>query len=391
MKKQLISLITILFLLNPISSHACSMYKITKNGKTIVGNNEDWLSPNSQFWFESGKAGTYDVMYMGLLNNFAQGAINEAGLVFDGFANPELPIKNSKGKLAIPIGDAVRKTMQTMSTVEEVKSYMQIINLSSLSRSQLVFVDTSGTYLIVEGDELIIGEEQEKAFSNFYYSQIVSEEEVELANFKQGLKFLKASEGNSSMQYCSDVMNSLANTKLFGTQYSTIYDLNTLKVRIYLFHDYSQFIELDLNEEFKKGNYKVMIADLFPEKSIGYQHYQKYNDAENPVSFLEAVVDESKGNSEKEYLEMGLNNIINMIGYEWIRERDNAKAAVKVFKYGTSIMPSDANLYDSLGEAYFINKAYRLAKLNYNKSLALNPDNANAKELIAKIEAIKSK
>jgi len=29
-------------------SLACTMYKITKDGKTIVGNNEDWFTPNTQ-------------------------------------------------------------------------------------------------------------------------------------------------------------------------------------------------------------------------------------------------------------------------------------------------------------------------------------------------------
>jgi len=31
----------IVFLLSPIIRSACSMYKITKNGKTIVGNNKE--------------------------------------------------------------------------------------------------------------------------------------------------------------------------------------------------------------------------------------------------------------------------------------------------------------------------------------------------------------
>jgi hypothetical protein len=72
------------------------MYKISKNGKTIVGNNEDWLSPNHQFWFESGTKSKFGVMYMGQLDNFAQGAINEVGLLFDGFFEPNyLPVNNT--------------------------------------------------------------------------------------------------------------------------------------------------------------------------------------------------------------------------------------------------------------------------------------------------------
>jgi len=96
--KHLISICFTIALLFPELGMACSMYKLTKNGKTIVGNNEDYFSPNSQFWFEAGTKGTFGVMYMGLLDNFAQGAINESGLVFDGFWGPYLKVENTKGK-----------------------------------------------------------------------------------------------------------------------------------------------------------------------------------------------------------------------------------------------------------------------------------------------------
>lgn len=387
MKKKLVLLLALIFALSPIIGHACTMYKITKNGSTIVGNNEDYLSPNSKFWFETGEADQFGVMYMGLLNNFAQGAINEAGLVFDGFANPNLPIVNSADKIDIPIGQAIRKIMQTMSTVEEVKTYLQTINLSSLSSSQVVFVDQSGTYLIVEGDELIIGDEAEKAFSNFYYSQIESEEEVEIENFQKGLKFLKSAQKSPSLSYCGEVMKSFSSSNSFGTQYSTIYDLNTLTVRVYLFQDYSQFVDLDLAEELDKGNHKVMIPDLFPMESVGRLHYQKYNDEENPTRFLEELVGNSKEITEKELIEMDFNSIVNVIGYEWLNEKENPVAAIKVFKYGTTIMPSDADLYDSLGEAYYDNKNYDLAKKNYKKSLSLDAENDNAKEFLLKIDS----
>jgi len=39
-----------------------------------------------------------------------------------------------------------------------------------------------------------------------------------------------------------------------------------------------------------------------------------------------------------------------------------------------------------LAEAYFNNKEYALSKQNYQKSLELNPDNTNAKDMLLKIE-----
>jgi hypothetical protein len=65
MKNRTILILLVILLSIPNLGFACSMYKITKNGKTIVGNNEDWLSPNHQFWFESGNKSKFGVMYMG--------------------------------------------------------------------------------------------------------------------------------------------------------------------------------------------------------------------------------------------------------------------------------------------------------------------------------------
>ena len=149
-------------------SYACTMYKVTQDGKTIVGNNEDWLSPNTQIWFENKGLGTYSVMYVGFMD-MAQGAINEAGLVLDGFSTSWLPVENIEGKTKIDLDHVIETVMQTMSTVEEVKAYYEQFDLSAMASNQLVYIDRSGTYLIIEGDEMIIGEESEKTFSNFYY------------------------------------------------------------------------------------------------------------------------------------------------------------------------------------------------------------------------------
>ncbi|SNY99609.1 hypothetical protein [Flagellimonas pacifica] len=388
--KYLISLCFIIALLFPNLGVACSMYKSTKDGRTIVGNNEDFFSPNSQFWFEVGTKDTFGVMYMGLLDNFAQGAINESGLVFDGFWEPYLEVKKTKGKLEIPIGNALKNIMQTMDNVEDVKLYLQTINLSSLTDGQLVFVDKSGTYLIVEGDDMFIGDEMEKTFSNFYYSQIESLKDVRLDYFQNGQKFINATKQKSTVEYCSEAMQNFAQSRLAPTQYSTIYDLENLTIRVFLFNDFSEFIELDLKKELRKGSYRTMIADLFPKTSIGYLHYKKYNNPENPTLHLKEFLGDAEI-TEQEFLSNGFDNVINRLGYEWLNDMKNPKGAIKVFQYGVEIMPNHPNLHDSLGEAYFFDKDWNNSIKNYKKSLILNPENKNAITMISKINELRGK
>jgi tetratricopeptide (TPR) repeat protein len=393
MKNRTTLILLVILISIPNLSFACSMYKISKNGKTIVGNNEDWLSPNHQFWFESGNKSKFGVMYMGQLDNFAQGAINEVGLLFDGFFEPNyLPVNNTAGKLKIPIAEALRKVMQSMTNVEEVKAYLEMINLGSLTKSMLVFVDKSGTYLIVEGDEIFMGDDPEKTFSNFYYSQIESVDEVNLDYYQNGRKFINSSNGQSTLDYCGEAMSKFAQpkTKLSATQYSTIYDLEKLIVRVYLFNDHSEFIEIDLKKELKKGNHKTMIPDLFSKESLGYKHYLKYNNENHPTLFIEELIGNEKI-SEEEFNAMGFADILNPIGYEWLIDKKNADAAIKVFQYGTTLMPNNSKIYYSLGEAYYINEDWNNAIINYAKSLALNPENINAIRRISKIHELKEK
>lgn len=48
--------------------------------------------------------------------------------------------------------------------------------------------------------------------------------------------------------------------------------------------------------------------------------------------------------------------------------------------------PKSANAYDSLGEAYMLVGNTELAIENYEKALALNPDNKNAVENLKKLK-----
>jgi CubicO group peptidase (beta-lactamase class C family) len=79
---------------------------------------------------------------------------------------------------------------------------------------------------------------------------------------------------------------------------------------------------------------------------------------------------------------------LNNFGYELLNDKQIEKA-IKVFKFAVSEDLKNANLYDSLGEAYFMDGNYESALFNYRKSLQLNPNNENAKKYITEIEQLK--
>ena len=383
--KAILSAIVLLFTISQFCG-ACTMYKTTMHGKTIVGNNEDWITPNTQIWFENQDANSYSVMYVGFMD-IPQGAINEAGLIVDGFATLALPVEHTSGKKKESLDSVLIKVMQSMRSVEEVKAYYEELDLSEMQSYQLVFVDRSGTYLIIEGDEMILGDDPEKTFSNFYYSQTKSIEDVQLPYYQKGINFIDSTNAEVTLDYCSNVMEQMIQADITATQYSTIYDLTEMKVRLYYYHDFEEYIELDLNQEFEKEDYKLKMADLFSDSSKGKQFYLKYNNPEQPYWLIEDALGTVQY-TEEQLTNAGLASLIQAIANEWYRSMENPQAAIKVFKYGVDLMPNNTSLYNGLGEIYFEIAAYDAAKNYFERSVFLKPDDEYAKAFLKRISEI---
>jgi asparagine N-glycosylation enzyme membrane subunit Stt3 len=76
---------------------------------------------------------------------------------------------------------------------------------------------------------------------------------------------------------------------------------------------------------------------------------------------------------------------LNGLGYRLLNQK-KIKEAIEVFKLNVEAYPKSANVYDSLGEAYMLDGQKEAAIAAYRKSLELDPKNANAAEMLQKLE-----
>lgn len=74
----------------------------------------------------------------------------------------------------------------------------------------------------------------------------------------------------------------------------------------------------------------------------------------------------------------------NTVGYRLL-SANKIKEAIEVFKLNVAAYPDSWNVYDSLAEAYMSDKNNKLAIKYYKKSLELNPDNNNGKEMLKRL------
>jgi tetratricopeptide (TPR) repeat protein len=376
----------------PNNGLSCTMIKLSGNGKTIVGNNEDQMNPNTRIWFEKGKGTGFGAVYVGFDNLFPQGGMNEVGLVFDGFTQQFKAVSDTAGKLKIPSGDLSKKIMRECGTVDEIKNLINKYNRGFLSGAALRFVDKSGKYLYVDGDTVIVGE------SDFFVqTNIRPFENKPCWRYEKATRLLKNS-GDISAKYCTALMDSVhQSTKWGGTIYTTVYDLQEGKIYLYYFYNYENVIIFDLQEELKKGDKVLNMPELFPQNATGQKYYTEYN---RILTKIKALGESSLSTEDKSFQDLKndiSNSFIDKYPFyykiqnwadHYLDEQTNYPRAILLLKMNVEIYPEDWRPYDNLAGAFLKNNQLREARDKYMQSLKLNPNNSNAKNRILYLSKI---
>lgn len=88
--------------------------------------------------------------------------------------------------------------------------------------------------------------------------------------------------------------------------------------------------------------------------------------------------------------DVSFEGLLNSLGYTFLSE-GKTQNAIAIFELNTKEHPTSGNVYDSLGEAYFVAQKYSLAKKNYTKALELTPNSRNAQRMLQKIKSVRKK
>jgi predicted alpha/beta superfamily hydrolase len=78
-------------------------------------------------------------------------------------------------------------------------------------------------------------------------------------------------------------------------------------------------------------------------------------------------------------------DFLNQAGYQQLNFK-HIEEAITIFKQNIKAHPNSFNVYDSMGEAYMTNGQKALAIENYEKSIAINPDNENGRTMLKKLK-----
>ena len=105
----------------------------------------------------------------------------------------------------------------------------------------------------------------------------------------------------------------------------------------------------------------------------------KSNDVPSAMKKIRALLDEEPDKFEAN------ENAINELGYHYLGDKDFEKA-LAIFKLNVDYNPLSFNVYDSYGEALMKSNRKEESIEMYEKSIELNPENENGKEMLQKIK-----
>lgn len=267
-------LLVFLMLFPNVSGLPCSMCKITRNGKTMIGCNEDAWRTTPHIWFETAKKpGQYGAAFTGSRfdggNGYApQSGMNEEGLAYSRLSAsvPEIkPVSKDKKSITNPTL-YLKDILHSCRTVEEVKAYIEQYDHSFFLTDVMIYIEKSGKYLVVEPYAMTIGNDANYVLSNFCPSITSQADALRLDRYRKGVEFLKG-KSESSLQFCtalSDTMHVCRERIGDGTLLTSIWDSNNGKVNLYFYHQYKNTVQYDLKTELAKGDHIIALEPLFP-------------------------------------------------------------------------------------------------------------------------------
>lgn len=381
----------------PQTANACSMVSFTGTDGTVwVGNNEDYFDPNTYIWTLPREKGKFGVVYFGFGNFFAQGGINEAGLVFDGFAMESKAINELAGKKKTNPAALVNRIMQNCATIAEVKAIAIKYKLDFLNEAQLMFVDSLGYSLIIEGDDWIEkapGEPQ--ICTNFYQSTINNFSEISCPRYLAGHETLnQASPENMNKDMCRDIVASMHSAEWWGgSLYSNVYDTRRKEIYLYLFHNYEEEVVLSVEELLAEPMEPIELKTYFKKTEAHDQYLQNYEDVKTNIALLSSAEDldvlrtAAITLSQQELTRLSAQEALATIdGYNKAEQYSKTVAVVEplieLFDLSWELRAILAKAHHELGNQ-------EEALIHINKAIELNPQEPKLKEAFEKISTHK--
>jgi predicted choloylglycine hydrolase len=265
-KKILISIV-ILFWFSAGPLLACTIVMAFKDGKILVGNNEDRAFYGTTVRVLPATEKFFGRIFFGYTDAPVQGGMNDKGLVIDGNALRPTGWKPEEGKPYFR-GNVISYILANCATVKDVQAFFEKYNIGVLERARFPVADRTGDSMVVEYGQgkvqFVKREGYYQIATNFVFTN-VENSDYPCTRYRTADRILGAAK-DLDVSLIRDVLDATHQEGGSETVYSNIYDLKNGLIYIYNVHDFSKAVTLDFSEEIERGARTFNLPSLFEEK-----------------------------------------------------------------------------------------------------------------------------
>jgi len=245
-KKSLTSLV-ILFWVTAAPLFGCTIVMAAKDGKVLVGNNEDRSFYKTTIRFFPATEKHFGRIIFGYTDSPFQGGMNDQGLSIDGNALSPTGWEPEEGKPDF-------RGMVIFSILATCASRNGDSMVVEYGQGKVQFVEREEYYLIA---------------TNFVFTNVTNGN-YPCSRYRTADRILREAE-SLDISLIRNVLDATHQEGRSPTVYSNIYDLKNGQIHIYNTHDFSRAVTLDFNEELAKGTRTINLPSLFGESGMARQ------------------------------------------------------------------------------------------------------------------------
>jgi hypothetical protein len=254
--------LSLVLIITPAPSRACTIFYAARGDVVLAGNNEDWNDPDTRVWFVPPVAGRFGGVFFGYGDRFPQGGMNERGLFFDGAAlepGSQLLIGDATGDSAIlelpDPTEAARQPGRREWTPEGGRRLVE----DMMARCGTVEAALKALEAVGPGTTTLRKRGSFQVATNFRQSK-TPPSRATCERFKAAERLLSGAA--PSRELFRRILKETHAEGEYPTEYSNIYDLKRRTVVVFFRHDFGRSLEIDLAEELRRGRHEYKLSEL---------------------------------------------------------------------------------------------------------------------------------
>ena len=374
---------TFLFL-SVLEANACAIVIGHKNGRVLVGNNEDWYESDAKYWFEfpKKKGEQYASYFFGFEGDgkFAQGGMNEVGLMFDGTFVSRIEIDRDRVRTnrlkAAPV-HLFKNILKRCKSIEEAQEVIDQYFIPYIRTAQVILVDANGGFLVIKANGVSekghLKEGEFKIITNFHLEDLPSGNYT-CYRYDQAYRMLDDRFDNTYIEY-EEVLKAVHQEYPGATVYSNIYDLTNASSELYYNARFDRRITLDFSGDLREDPV-FLEKGVFPIRMIKHLIgiYEKRGLQAVQTAFLQEKA------SEVNAYQVDVQQLLDLSEYLFRKKKFTDYQLI--LEFAAKTYPEDARAYLALGKQHLRFGEITPAMNDLRTCLELDPDNYWANRLV---------